>query len=116
MARLARTAVRPDASRAARTGCRREARGRPRICARFRPRRAGDKYVKVVGASVAAQCLAAGVLDEILAFSHVVLLGNGTRLFDHPDGQTVRLEQISVTCTPQVTNLWFRVCDTGKLA
>ena len=38
-----------------------------------------------------------------------VLLGDGTRLFERPGGKAVRLEQISVTHTPQVTNLWYRV-------
>ncbi|HEX3548186.1 MAG TPA: dihydrofolate reductase family protein [Mycobacterium sp.] len=77
---------------------------------------AGDKYVNVLGASVAAQCLAAGVLDEVLVSVMPVLLGDGTRLFDHPDGKTVRLEQISVTHTSRMTNLWFRVCESGKPA
>ena len=68
---------------------------------------AGDKCVNVLGASVAAQCLAAGVLDEVVVSVMPVLLGDGTRLFEHPGGKTVRLEQISVTHTPQVTNLWY---------
>ena len=70
---------------------------------------AGDKYVNVLGASVAAQCLEAGVLDEVLVSVTPVLLGDGTRLFEQPGGRTVRLEPISVTHTPQVTNLWYRV-------
>ena len=70
---------------------------------------AGDKYVNVFGASVAAQCLLAGVLDEVTVTVTPVLLGDGTRLFAHPGGHTVRLEQVSVTHTPQVTNLWYRV-------
>ena len=70
---------------------------------------AGDKYVNILGASVAAQCLLAGVLDEVMVTVTPVLLGDGTRLFAHPGGHTVRLEQVSVTHTPQVTNLWYRV-------
>ena len=31
---------------------------------------AGDRYVHVLGASVARQCLDAGVLDEILVYAH----------------------------------------------
>jgi hypothetical protein len=38
-----------------------------------------------------------------------VLLGEGTRLFEHPGGKTVRLKQISVSHTPQVTNVWYRI-------
>ena len=44
---------------------------------------AGDKYVNVLGASVAAQCLESGVLDEVLVSVTPVLLGDGTRLFEH---------------------------------
>jgi dihydrofolate reductase len=68
---------------------------------------AGDKYVNILGASVAAQCLAAGVLDEVLVSVVPVLLGDGTRLFEHPGGKTVRLKQIKVLRTPQMTNLWY---------
>ena len=70
---------------------------------------AGDKYVNVLGASVAAQCLAAGVLDEVLVSVVPVFLGDGTRLFEHPGGKTVRLKQINVSHTPQMTNLWYRI-------
>jgi dihydrofolate reductase len=70
---------------------------------------AADKYVTILGAGVAAQCLDAGVLDEVLVCVTPVLLGDGTRLFAHPGGKTVRLEQIAVTHTPAVTNLWYRV-------
>ena len=64
-------------------------------------RAAGDRYVNVLGANVAAQCLEAGLLDEVLVFVAPVLLGDGTRLFDHPGGRHVRLEPLS--------DLWFRV-------
>jgi dihydrofolate reductase len=70
---------------------------------------AGDKYVNVLGASVAAQCLESGVLDEVLVSVTSVLLGDGTRLFEHRGGKTVRLEQISVSHTLKMTNLWYRV-------
>ncbi|HZA12219.1 dihydrofolate reductase family protein [Mycobacterium sp.] len=70
---------------------------------------AGGKYVNVLGASVAAQCLDAGALDEILVYIVPVMLGDGVRLFDAPGGNTVRLEPISVTEAPQGMNLWLRV-------
>src|SRR6478672_6488313 len=70
---------------------------------------AGDKYVNVLGASVAAQCLESGVLDEVLVSVTPVLLGDGTRLFERRGGKTVRLEQISVPHTLKMTNLWYRV-------
>jgi dihydrofolate reductase len=70
---------------------------------------AHGKYVNVLGASVAKQCLEAGLLDEILVLVAPVLLGDGTRLFDHPGGTNVKLERIHLTDTPEATNLWFRV-------
>ena len=53
---------------------------------------AGDKYVNVLGASTAQQCLDAGVLDEILVLVAPVLLGDGVRLFHRPGGTNVKLE------------------------
>jgi dihydrofolate reductase len=70
---------------------------------------AGEKYVNVLGARTARECLEAGALDEVLVCVVPVMLGDGVRLFDHPGGTRVRLERIGLTSTPQVTNLWFRV-------
>jgi dihydrofolate reductase len=70
---------------------------------------AGDKYVNVLGASTARQCLDAGALDEILVLIAPVLLGDGTRLFDRPGGDKVRLERVSMSQAAQATNLWLRV-------
>ena len=70
---------------------------------------AGDKYVNVLGARTAQQCLEAGVLDEILVLIAPVMLGDGVRLFDHPGGTSVKLERISLTQAPLASNLWFRV-------
>jgi dihydrofolate reductase len=70
---------------------------------------AGDKYVNILGADVARQCLAAGELDEVLVMVAPVLLGDGVRLFEHPGGTNVRLERLSVSHAPGATNLWFRV-------
>ena len=70
---------------------------------------AGEKYVNVLGADTARQCLAAGVLDEVLVSIAPVLLGAGTRLFEHPGGTRVRLERIHLSDVPHATNLWYRV-------
>jgi len=70
---------------------------------------AGDRYVNIIGADVARQCLDAGVLDEIFVCVAPVLLGDGVRLFDRPGGTDVTLERLSVTEAPGATNLWFRV-------
>ncbi|MGI8968957.1 MAG: dihydrofolate reductase family protein [Chloroflexota bacterium] len=70
---------------------------------------AGDKYVNILGANTAQQGLDAGVLDEILVCIAPVLLGDGVRLFDKPGGTSVKLERLSLTHAPRVTNLWLRV-------
>ncbi len=70
---------------------------------------AGDKYVNVIGAEVARQCLDAGALDEILVCIAPVLLGDGVRLFERPGGTNVKLERLSLTQAPHATNLWLRV-------
>jgi dihydrofolate reductase len=70
---------------------------------------AGDKYVNILGADVARQCLDAGELDEILVCIVPVLLGDGVRLFDHPGGATIALERLSLTQVPHATNLWLRI-------
>jgi dihydrofolate reductase len=71
---------------------------------------AGDRYVNILGASVAAQCLRAGLVDEILVLVVPVLLGDGIRLYDHPGGTDIRLERLDVdAAAPNSTGLWFRV-------
>lgn len=69
---------------------------------------AAGKYVNVLGANVAKQCLEAGLLDEILVLIAPVLLGDGTRLFEHPGGAITRLQPIDPARTGP-TSLWFRV-------
>jgi dihydrofolate reductase len=50
-----------------------------------------DGDIGVGGATLATQLLAAGLLDELLLFTHPVVLGSGRPLFDHVD-QPVELE------------------------
>jgi dihydrofolate reductase len=47
-------------------------------------------------------------LDEIQLSLAPVLLGSGTRLFEHLGGQ-IRLERTNVIETPNATHLRFRV-------
>jgi dihydrofolate reductase len=65
---------------------------------------AGDRYVNVLGADIARQCLEAGFLDEVLVVIAPVLLGDGTRLFDHPGGTPVQLGRL-----PGEPAHWYRV-------
>jgi dihydrofolate reductase len=70
---------------------------------------AGEKYVNVLGACVARQCLQAGELDEVLVSVAPVLLGDGVRLFDAPGGTQVRLERLAQAEAPNATDVHYRV-------
>jgi len=70
---------------------------------------AGDKNVAVSSASIAQQCLQAGLLDEIHIDLAPVLLGGGVRLFEHLGHEPIALETIKVVAAPGVTHLFFRV-------
>ena len=65
---------------------------------------ADEKYVNILGADVARQCLAAGLLDEVLVFVVPVLLGDGTRLYEQAGGERVALEAV-----PGRTGFWYRL-------
>jgi len=69
---------------------------------------AGDKAVGLHGATMPQQALALGLLDEIQVHVMPILLGAGTRLFDHLGGP-VKLERTRVVATPATTHLRFRV-------
>jgi dihydrofolate reductase len=70
---------------------------------------AGDKNVDVMGASIAQQCLNAGLLDEIQVDVAPVLLGGGVRLFDHLATAPIELEPLAVVQGLGVTHLRYRV-------
>ncbi|MEU8815337.1 dihydrofolate reductase family protein [Actinoplanes sp. NPDC048796] len=70
---------------------------------------AGERYVNLLGADVARQALAAGLVDEILTFVSPVLLGDGTRLFAQPGGAEIQLERIVQADHDPVAGLWYRV-------
>lgn len=70
---------------------------------------AGDKTVAVGAASLAQQCLKAGLLDEIHIDLVPLLLGRGVRLFDHLDIEPIKLERIQQIEAPGVTHLTYRV-------
>jgi riboflavin biosynthesis pyrimidine reductase len=63
----------------------------------------------VFGANLAARCLHAGLLDEIVIHLVPVLLGDGVRLIDAPDLGPVALERKLATTSGQITDLRFAV-------
>jgi len=72
-------------------------------------RAAAGKAVIVFGANVAAQCLRAGLLDEIVIHLVPILLGDGVRLIDAPDLGPAALERTLVATSGQITDLRFAV-------
>jgi len=70
---------------------------------------AGDKSVGVGAASIAQQCIRAGILDEIHIDLVPVLLGDGVRLFDHLGAVPIELQSTRVVEGVGVTHLTFRV-------
>jgi dihydrofolate reductase len=70
---------------------------------------AGDKDVAVGAASIAQQCIRAGLLDEVHVDLVPVLLGGGVSLFEHLGTTPIELERTRVIEAPDVTHLTFRV-------
>ena len=71
---------------------------------------AGDKNLEIFGANVAAQCLAKGLIDEIVVHVAPVLLGDGVRLYGEADDrQQVNLELVDRAESGQLQSLRFRV-------
>jgi dihydrofolate reductase len=69
---------------------------------------AGGKDLEILGADVAAQCLRAGLVDEILVYLLPVLLGDGVR-FTPPGLDSIKLEQISSKRSRDATMIRYRV-------
>jgi dihydrofolate reductase len=75
---------------------------------------AAGKAVILFGANLAAQCLDAGLLDEIVVHLIPVLLGNGVRLFSATTSGPVALNRTLVAVAGQVTDLRFAVRGGGR--
>lgn len=77
---------------------------------------AGGRDVAISGGgSLARQCFAAGLIDEVTLRLAPVLLGDGVRLFDDPAAASLRLRQESVVVAPGVTRLSYCVEEAGRL-
>ncbi len=70
---------------------------------------AKGRNLVLFGASIPAQCLAAGLVDDIIIHLAPVLLGDGIRLYGDPGVGQVNLERTYVGQSGQVTDLRFRV-------
>jgi dihydrofolate reductase len=75
---------------------------------------AGDQGVSVGGgARVIQQFLAGGLADEMQLHLAPVLIGAGTRLFEHLGPRLPRLEQIRVRESVNATHIRYRVIPAG---
>jgi dihydrofolate reductase len=70
---------------------------------------AGGRDIEIFGANLAAQCIDAGLLDEVVVHVAPVLLGDGVRLYGAPGANRVALERIELDSSGQLTDLRFRV-------
>ncbi len=71
---------------------------------------AGNKNIWVMGgANIAQQYIETGIVDEIQIHLVSILLGEGTRLFDHSSSKQIELERIRIMESPGATHLKFLV-------
>lgn len=70
---------------------------------------AGDRTVGIAGASVAQQCVRAGLVDELMVHVVPVLLGGGVRLFDLPGLPATVLEPLDTVVARDVVHLRYRL-------
>jgi dihydrofolate reductase len=71
---------------------------------------AGDKNLEIFGANLAAQCLDAGLIDEIVVHVAPVLLGGGVRLYGEAGSRAqVRLEPTDRAESGALQSLRFAV-------
>jgi dihydrofolate reductase len=69
---------------------------------------ADGKNVEVHSASIGAQLIVRGLVDEIDLHIAPVLLGDGIRLFDNPGGAPVRLDRVHDGAPNAVLDVRFR--------
>lgn len=76
---------------------------------------AGEKDIQVIGgADTIQQCLNSGLCDELQVDVMPVLLGEGLKLFENIDTDTIHLERIKVEETTSMrTSITFRVTKKG---
>jgi dihydrofolate reductase len=75
----------------------------------------GDKDIIVMGANAAQQYLKAGLADTLVLQLAPVLLGGGTRLFDHLGADHIELTQTRLIGSPFVTHMKFDVAKKQRV-
>jgi dihydrofolate reductase len=67
------------------------------------------RNLEIFGASIAQQCLQAGLVDEIVVHLVPVLLGDGVRFYGGPAVREIGLERITLGEAGQLTDMRFRI-------
>jgi dihydrofolate reductase len=75
---------------------------------------AGGKNVEVFSPTIGRQLLALGLIDEIDLHIAPVLLGDGIRLYDSPNGGAIRLDRVSAEDPKAVINVRYRPITEAK--
>lgn len=70
---------------------------------------ADGRNVNIIGTHLARECIAAGLIDEIVAFIAPILLGDGVRVFDTPGGPPIVMEPVGLVRAGRVAMLRLRV-------
>jgi dihydrofolate reductase len=75
---------------------------------------AKGKMVIIIGPTLAASIMEAGLLDQIVIHVAPVFLGGGTRLFAREVAEPWRLEKVAVSEAGAITNFVLRPVMTGE--
>lgn len=70
---------------------------------------AGERDVVVLGANAGQQALRANLVDELQIAIAPVLLGTGTRMFEHLDDMEIQLEKIRTIETDEQMEIYYKV-------
>jgi len=70
---------------------------------------AAGRDVVLMGASIVQQCLAAGLLDELIISLVPMMLGHGVRLLDNLTPATAKFNLAGVIDAPGVTHLTYHI-------
>ena len=70
---------------------------------------AGEQDVVVLGADVGQQALRANLVDELQIAFAPVLLGTGTRMFEHLEDLEIQLEKVRTIVTDEQVEVYYKV-------
>lgn len=70
---------------------------------------AGEQDVVILGADVGQQALRANLVDELQIAIAPVLLGTGTRMFEHLEDLEIQLEKVRTIVTDEQVEVYYKV-------